>query len=145
MLKNKRGSGVLTGGSERMGLQRRRSATRTPGESRAALGEGLLQGVSGLLDGTARSKAVLRRSHRDYGDSGVASGEKSIGAELTCGGESAAIPGREEAGVGGCGPRRCLGARRGSCRGVQGPGDGEAAVPRRRRKFYMAVQCGARG
>ena len=52
-LKNKRGSGVLTGGSERPGLQRRRSAMRTHGESRAALGEGLLQGVSGLLDGTA--------------------------------------------------------------------------------------------
>jgi len=68
-----------------------------------------------------------------------------IGAEFTCGGEFAAIPGRGEAWVDGSGPRRCLGTRQGSFGGVQGQGDGEAEVPRWRRKLCSAAKSRARG
>ena len=49
------GRGCSTGG-------RRRGPAASHGRRS---GEDLLQGVSGLLDGTARPKAVLRRSHGD--------------------------------------------------------------------------------
>ena len=41
------------------------SATTASGGARTVFGEDLLQGVSELLDGMARPKAVLRRSHGD--------------------------------------------------------------------------------
>ena len=51
---------------------------------------------------------------------------------------SGTIPEREGVGVDGCGSGRCLSARRGSCKGLQGSGDVEEAVPWRRRKLCVA-------
>ena len=48
-LKGKAAALVLTEGPRQPGLQRRRSATRSRGESRAALGEDLMQSISRLL------------------------------------------------------------------------------------------------
>ena len=75
-LKGKAAALVLTEGSRQPGLQRRRSATGSRGESRAALGEDLLQGISWLLVGTARPKAVLREGYGGQGGSGVTGGEE---------------------------------------------------------------------
>ena len=58
-LKGKVAALVLTEGSRQPGLQRRRSATRSHGESRAALGEDLLQGVSRLLGSSVRLQEFL--------------------------------------------------------------------------------------
>ena len=58
-LKGKAAALVLTEGSRQPGLQRRRSATRSHGESRAALGEDLLQGVSRLLGSSVRLQECL--------------------------------------------------------------------------------------
>ena len=58
-LKGKVAALVLTEGSRQPGLQRRRSATRSHGESRAALGEDLLQSVSRLLGSSVRLPECL--------------------------------------------------------------------------------------
>ena len=56
------------------------AAQGTGGEVRAALGRssaaGSKQGLSGLLDGTARPKAVLREGYGGQGGSGVTDGEE---------------------------------------------------------------------
>jgi len=56
------------------------AAQGTGGEVRAALGRssaaGSKQGLSGLLDGTARPKAVLREGYGVRGGSGATGGEK---------------------------------------------------------------------
>ena len=58
-LKGKAAALVLTEGSRQPGLQRSRSAMRSRGESRAALGEDLLQGVSWLLGSSVRLQECL--------------------------------------------------------------------------------------
>ena len=58
-LKGKAAALVLTEGPRQPGLQRRRSATRSRGESRAALGEDLLQSVSRLLGSSVRLPECL--------------------------------------------------------------------------------------
>jgi hypothetical protein len=73
--KTKERPGVLTG----VGLERRRgagsSASTAAGGARTGTVTRPAQGLSGLLDGTARPKVVLREGYGGQGGSGVTGGE----------------------------------------------------------------------
>ena len=79
--KTKERPGLLTG----VGLERRRGAGSSASTAAGGAGMGTVTrpapGLSGLLDGTARPKAVLREGYGGQGGSGATGGEKS-GGEL---------------------------------------------------------------